>query len=210
LEQTSADGGLATAAAAAAAAQTMQSALEAVLAAPLAAPSMCVGMFTDVEGDWTYFEMNVNKSKVLSWGDEAKSSLTLAEGAKFVFGGDVRSICLRRRRASEQHSPPVQQSTSRCLLRCYIVLRIVARTVGLLQVGYLLAVRGQWGHRSWMLFQPSLAAGTMETIVGCCFNRALPLEPLKPLLDVVPNANLSALFFRRLTKATGITELLVF
>jgi hypothetical protein len=47
-------------------------------------------MFTDVEGDWAYFEKHVDKSKVLSWSDGAKSSLELAIGAKFVFGGDVR------------------------------------------------------------------------------------------------------------------------
>ena len=43
--------------------------------------------FTDVEGNWEYFNLLVERSSVLSW-EEDGTTLQLQAGAYFVHGGD--------------------------------------------------------------------------------------------------------------------------
>jgi hypothetical protein len=55
------------------------------------APTIC-GFLSNVQGDYDYFEKYVEISRILTWADESKTSLDLADSAYFVFGGNVQGI----------------------------------------------------------------------------------------------------------------------
>jgi len=48
-----------------------------------------IGYFTDVEGNYDYFQKYISISNILRYDSKDKESLVLKDGAMFVFGGDV-------------------------------------------------------------------------------------------------------------------------
>jgi hypothetical protein len=53
------------------------------------APIVC-GFLSNVRGDFACFEKFVEISRILSWEDESKQSLLLAENAILVYGGNIQ------------------------------------------------------------------------------------------------------------------------
>lgn len=56
---------------------------------PCLPPTAKLEFITDVEGNWEYLRALVARSDVLSWRADDDTLLELADGAYFVFGGDV-------------------------------------------------------------------------------------------------------------------------